>query len=312
MTGLPGSDSLPKETEMALSTKPDRGAGRPGAGGFTLVELLVVVGIIAILIAVLLPTLNRAKESAAQAKCLSNLRQIGIAVYMYTAENHGYFPSAARDQPYQRVEDFIYWEPAGDRQPGLPIRSAAQGALVRYMGGSQSFDPKVWVCPSDDTSTHQMLGFGTGYNYPFSYTMNYFCEDGLTYDTESNWAPDAATYIGGTLKWSRVRHPSDTVMVMEESSWSINDGCSMIVSVNMNGGTNPALAQLTPGPDWLSCRHDTKAHFPENNLVGNAERAAAIPNLNGRGNVGFCDGHGEFVSRNFVQGIAGHHWDPSH
>src|SRR5689334_10966163 len=81
-----------------------RVGGRLGAAGagFTLVELLVVIGIIALLVSILLPTLNRARESGKRTQCLSHLRQVGMGLVMYVGEWKGKSPPQANS-----VADFL-------------------------------------------------------------------------------------------------------------------------------------------------------------------------------------------------------------
>src|SRR5690349_18636894 len=98
--------------------------------GFTLVELLVVIGIIAVLVSILLPSLNRARESAKQVKCLNNLRTLAQATIMYCSENLFCVPTSAEGPPQQK-EDWIYWQPAGT---ALPFSDVSQSALAKYLG----------------------------------------------------------------------------------------------------------------------------------------------------------------------------------
>lgn len=111
--------------------------------GFTLVELLVVIGIIAVVMAILLPSLSRARETAKRIKCLSNMRQLGAAVMAYTVDNEGHFPRLGS------------WHPQG--QPG-----SYTGLLLKYHG--KAGVPELYNCPADDPQTH---------SYPYCYTANW-------------------------------------------------------------------------------------------------------------------------------------------
>jgi prepilin-type N-terminal cleavage/methylation domain-containing protein/prepilin-type processing-associated H-X9-DG protein len=149
--------------------------------GFTLVELLVVIGIIAVLISILLPALTAARKQANSVKCLASLREIGNCFAMYSVDNKGWWPILSYDY-YQRqdnpgVKITWYWFNFVQKYATrYQLNTATTSAAERAAGRQTIF----WGCPEWEaiystgfTGNYNVTQTGYGFNYSPSITADH-------------------------------------------------------------------------------------------------------------------------------------------
>jgi prepilin-type processing-associated H-X9-DG protein len=286
-----------------------------------------------VLIGVLLPALNKARESARQVQCLSNLKQIATATIMFTNDRKGWMPSIGgsghyytgpNGEPRQTTDharlrpsaNWIAWQRQVDPITGVTNGGAADlnitySGLAPYLGTkvvehttptgandvNRSLD-SVFTCPSDNRQMRPNAPSGAVYRY--SYSMNELFAApvvGAPVPTSDGGSYRASDRYGGTTFTGRIasiKKQSEKILFICEDEATLDDG---------QGRYNPnqwdtAPNQTTGRVNAVSSRHQVKLRATRS-ITNNT-----VPNKDALGNVAFADGHAEFFSRlNALKGI---------
>lgn len=195
---------------------------------FTLVELLVVIGIIALLISILLPALSQARSAAQEVQCQSNQRQIALAMMMYANDNKNYLPIWREFSGGQ----YSYW-------PGRLLEK-------KYLGG-----PLVLQCPSFIDRDQSGVDFRSldPQTLPITdwrYNVVHYGYNG--YNLGSNYRYDQVTKGSGSVndnrsaKITQVRRPSEVLLLMDAALPTLTRGSFVAVDYR------PVAPAGWPGP----------------------------------------------------------------
>jgi prepilin-type N-terminal cleavage/methylation domain-containing protein/prepilin-type processing-associated H-X9-DG protein len=241
--------------------------------GFTLVELLVVIGIIALLVAMLLPALNRAKESAKVVQCASNLRQLGMAFVGYAQDHKNRFPPNV----------------GATAPPGMPINQAWYDAdkigkyVPRYAApaaGSPTLGGGMMICPSDEDAVR-------------SYSQNWYS---TCYTSPSAMALAAGPPPTGLFFNYGVKQSTQMILVAEAYAIAANTDTPpqyrAAPAIGLHGPTAGRKFGVAGGSGQAPARFgpiESEVAFYRHRL--SKDRGQRIQAAIGRANFMFADGH---------------------
>jgi prepilin-type N-terminal cleavage/methylation domain-containing protein len=225
--------------------------------GFTLVELLVVISIIALLLAILMPALQKARSQAMDVVCLSNLRQIGNAWGTYNTENNGKLMLSywSDDSPSYVWATDSYWPARLNKYLGIPERTNLEG--TKYVG-------TVAYCPKDRGRYYHSKLYSS-----LSYITNAFCggdwgkSSGGVPRIIGNLATAWNTGIPVRTKIETVRRPSNFLVLIDQREDMLRN----------------SLEMFNPGP-YVAIRHRVGANVGPNILLadGHSQRMRVSTN----------------------------------
>ena len=216
---------------------------------FTLIELLVVIAIIAILAALMLPSLAAARQKAAQTACLNNLKQLGTGMMLYVEDYNGAFAGIASQHNGFQAADWIYWRTNTALYPDL-----WKSPIVSQLGATNR---ALFRCPLDVSDTARLAQAADSPDGPYLYSYSL---TGYGVNAYPDLPADvnlgmSSVFTGEQIylfKQTSVRNPSLKIMLAEEPG-------SAGSSDNPTGSQVINDGRWMPDQDALTCRHKGRA-----------------------------------------------------
>ena len=223
--------------------------------GFTLIELLVVIAIIAILAAILFLVFQKVRENARRTSCLSNLKQIGLALTQYVQDSNEKYPQEHPSTSNPAVDDNMGQDETDDY--GSPFEKIMPYVASENPAGTASLTQQLFVCP-DDPDPHGKTLLDASGNCIGSSPLAAPPAPGIT-----SYLVNAYFLFGATL--AQVQEPTSTIYVAERNSPFCDVHVHPWLGEIYNGSPPAAVAACVPNPDGMyapaSERHTNGANY---------------------------------------------------